>query len=415
MTAPLKTMNQTSSMFSGLAAYTGDPILALVGAFAKDERSQKVSLGIGLYFDEAGQLPVLQSVQRAKVFLHDRGGPCPYLPMEGSLGYRQAVQNIVFGPTHAAVLSGRIATIHALGGSGALRIGADFLRTQLGCTRAWVSDPTWDNHSALFEGAGFEVGRYPYYDPSTGEVAFDAMRETLRGLPARSVVVLHASCHNPTGVDLTASQWTELAALLQQRGLIPFIDMAYQGFGDGLSEDAGSVRALANAGLEFLVANSFSKNFSLYGERVGGLSVVCRDAKVIDVVVGQLKSAVRRCYSSPASHGASVVETILRSTELRELWTTELAEMRARVRDMRERLHRALVERCGHSHDFEYLLKQRGMFSFTGLGRAQVQRLREEHGVYLVESGRMCMSGLTPASVEHVADAIASVMPAHAA
>ncbi|HSV81846.1 MAG TPA: amino acid aminotransferase [Ramlibacter sp.] len=404
-------MTKHASLFCGLPNYAGDPILALMDAYAKDVRSGKVSLSIGLYFDEAGQLPVLQSVRTAQEILFRRGGPCPYLPMEGSPAYRQAVQQVVFGAAHPAVLEGRIATIQALGGSGALRVGADLLRSQLGCTRVWVPDPTWDNHFALFAGAGYQVETYPYYDASSTKLRFDAMRQKLKSLPARSVVLLHASCHNPTGMDLNPAQWHELAGIFSERGLIPFIDMAYQGFGDGLDEDAAAVRALADTGHEFLVANSFSKNFSLYGERAGGLSVVCKNAAAADAVLGQLKLAVRGNYSTPPAHGAALVGTILQSAELRAVWAGELEAMRRRIRDMRERLHRALTDR-GDDHDFGYLLAQRGMFSYTGLNTRQVLRLRQEHAVYLVDSGRMCMSGLTPDSIDYVADAIAAVLPA---
>lgn len=404
-------MTQHASLFSSLPSYAGDPILALMDAYAKDVRSGKVSLSIGLYFDGAGQLPVLQSVRMAQEILFRRGGPCPYLPMEGSPAYRQAVQQVVFGATHPAVLEGRIATMQALGGSGALRVGADLLRTQLGCTRVWVPDTTWDNHFALFAGAGFQVETYPYYDCSSMGLRFDEMRQKLKSLPARSVVLLHASCHNPTGMDLNSAQWHELTDIFSERDLIPFIDMAYQGFGDGLDEDAAAIRALAGTGLEFLVANSFSKNFSLYGERAGGLSVVCKDAAAADGVLGQLKLAVRGNYSTPPAHGGALVGTILQSAELRAVWTGELEAMRRRIRDMRERLHRALTERSD-DHDFGYLLAQRGMFSYTGLNAKQVQRLRQEHAVYLVDSGRMCVSGLTPDSIDYVADAIAAVLPA---
>jgi len=399
-----------AALFSGLPKYAGDPILALMDAFSKDVRSGKVSLSIGLYFDEEGHLPVLRSVRTAQEILFRRGGPAPYLPMEGSPGYRQAVQEVVFGAGHPALAAGRIATMQSLGGSGALRVGADFLRSQLGCGQVVVPDPTWDNHFALFQGAGYEVGTYPYYDAETSGLRFDAMREKLRSLPARSVVLLHASCHNPTGMDLDEAQWRELAKLFCERGLVPFIDMAYQGFGDGLDEDAASIRMLADAGLEFLVANSFSKNFSLYGERAGGLSVVCRDAAAAEAALGQLQLAVRGNYSTPPAHGAVLVGTVLQSQELRALWIEELAAMRGRIRDMRVRLHQALTERCGAGYDFGYLLAQRGMFSYTGLRAGQVERLRKEHAVYLIATGRMCMSGLTPASIDYVADAIAAVL-----
>ena len=403
-----------SSLFSNLPTYAGDPILALMEAFTRDPRPVAVGLGIGLYFDEAGRLPVLKSVRRAQELLFQQGGPSPYLPMEGTARYRRAVQDIVFGRSDPAVEAGRIATMASVGGSGALRIGADFLRSQLGCTRVYLPQQTWDNHFALFQGAGFHVQTYPYWDGDTGGICFGALIERLQTLAEHSVVLMHASCHNPTGMDLDAEQWKTVSAVMRKRRLMPFIDMAYQGFGDGLDEDAAGVRLLANEGHEFLVANSFSKNFSLYGERAGGLSVVCADAAAAQSVLGQLKLAVRGSYSTPPAYGAAVVEAVLSSEELRVLWISELAAMRGRIRDMRERLFAALNARCGMVHDFSYLLQQRGMFSYTGLTTPQVHALREHHAVYLVDTGRMCISGLTPQSIDHVADAIAAVLDARA-
>lgn len=397
------------ALLSDLPRYAGDPILALMDTFSRDPRPEKVSLGIGLYFDEEGRLPVLPSVRLAQEVLFRRGGPSPYLPMEGLPSYRQSVQELVFGASHAAVQANRIATMQSVGGSGALRVGADFLRTQLGCSRVLVPDPTWDNHFALFQGADYTVNTYPYYDTATASLQFDAMCESLRAAAARTVVLLHASCHNPTGMDLSQAQWQQLVTLFGERELIPFVDMAYQGFGDGLDEDAASIRALADSGVEFLAANSFSKNFSLYGERAGGLSVVCRDAAAAQAALGQLKLAVRGNYSTPASYGAALVQTVLESHELRAAWTADLAVMRGRMHEMRVRLHQALVQRCPE-RDFTYLLAQRGMFSYTGLDAEQVRRLREEHAVYLIDTGRLCVSGLTPASIAHVAEALAAVL-----
>lgn len=399
-----------SSLFSHVPAYGGDPILSLMEDFQKDPRTDKVSLSIGLYFDEEGRLPVLESVRRAETALAQAIGPRSYLPMEGAADYRAAVQKLVFGAAHEAVASGRIATIQSLGGSGALKVGADFIRRYFPEAGVWVSDPTWENHHALFEGAGFTVRTYPYYDAATGQLDVDAMLASLRGLPRGSVVLLHASCHNPTGVDLTRAQWQQLIPVLIEGGLIPFIDMAYQGFGDGLDDDAWAVRALADAGAQFFVANSFSKNFSLYGERCGGLSVVCSDAAAAQTVLGQLKATVRRNYSSPPTYGERVITTVLQSGELRTLWEQELAAMRERIKDMRTRLHAVLQARFGDQRDFGYFLTQRGMFSYTGLNEVQVDTLREQHGVYLVRSGRMCMSGLSRRNVERVAEAMAAVM-----
>lgn len=400
------------SLFSHVPPYPGDPILSLMESFQQDPRPAKVSLSIGLYFDEQGRLPVLGAVREATQLLDQDIGPCGYLPMEGMAPYRQLVQNLVFGAGHAAVREQRIATLQTLGGSGALKVGADFIKRYFPDAEVWLSDPTWDNHLAIFEGAGLRAHSYPYYDAATGGLRFDAMLETLRGLPPGSIVLLHASCHNPTGVDLTREQWQALIPVIVERGLIPFVDMAYQGFGDGLDEDAWSVRALADAGAQAFVANSFSKNFSLYGERVGGLSVVCSDAATAANVLGQLKATVRRNYSSPPTRGARLVQQVLQSPELSAQWAQELAQMRGRIKDMRTRLHQALLAHFGERRDFGFLLTQRGMFSYTGITGPEVDRLREEHGVYLIRSGRMCMSGLSQANVQYVADAVASVLGA---
>ncbi len=398
------------SFFSHVPAYGGDPILTLMEDFQKDPRPNKVSLSIGLYFDEQGRLPVLESVRRAETVLAQAIVPSGYLPMEGAPDYRAAVQALVFGAGSEALASGRVATIQSLGGSGALKVGADFIKRYFPQAGVWVSNPTWENHHALFEGAGFTVDTYPYYDAATGQIDLPGMLATLRGLPRGSVVLLHASCHNPTGVDLTREQWQQVIPVLVEGGLMPFIDMAYQGFGDGIDEDAWAVRALVDAGGQCFVANSFSKNFSLYGERCGGLSVVCTDAQAAGTVLGQLKATVRRNYSSPPIHGERVITTVLQSAELRALWEQELAAMRERIRDMRIRLHAVLQARFGGRRDFGYFLTQRGMFSYTGLSEAQVDELRERHGVYLVRSGRMCMSGLSPQNVGRVAEAMAAVM-----
>lgn len=400
----------TTSLFAHVPAYGGDPILSLMETFQKDARPNKVSLSIGIYFDEEGRLPVLESVRRAETDALAHIGPRPYLPMEGAPAYRSAVQKLVFGAESEAVKSGRIATIQTLGGSGALKVGGDFLKRYFDTAEVWVSDPTWENHVALFDGAGFKVHTYPYYDEATGGLKFDAMLAKFDSLPSKSIVLLHASCHNPTGVDLTQDQWRALIPVIQRRGLIPFVDMAYQGFGDGLDEDAFALRAMADAGVQFFVANSFSKNFSLYGERCGGLSVVCTDAAAADTVLGQLKATVRRNYSSPPTHGEQLIAQVLQSPELYALWADELTGMRARIKDMRERLHQVLSERFQGERNFDYFLTQRGMFSYTGLSEAQVNRLRDEHAVYLVRSGRMCMSGLSTKNVEYVANAMAAVL-----
>ncbi|MEY4749777.1 MAG: hypothetical protein RIQ60_1991 [Pseudomonadota bacterium] len=396
-------------MFAHVDAYAGDPIFKLNDEFHQDPRAGKINLTIGIYFDDAGRLPVMAAVKQAESSLLASVGAKPYLPMSGDAAYRAQVQRLLFGADHAAVSEGRIVTIQTLGGSGALKVGADFLKTYFPASEVWVSDPSWDNHRSIFEGAGFTVHSYPYYDPATGGVRFAAMLDAVASLPAKSVVLLHACCHNPTGVDLSNAQWDELIAVIKLRGLIAFADIAYQGFGDGVDEDAYALRALATAGVATLVANSFSKSFSMYGERCGGLSVVCPDAAQAALVLGQLQLTVRKNYSSPPMHGARIVAQVLATPELRQSWQDELGGMRTRIQAMRQRLHAALAERLP-GRALDYFLTQRGMFSYTGLTPAQVDTLREQHGVYLLRSGRMCVAGLNQANVEPTAVAMAAVM-----
>jgi aromatic-amino-acid transaminase len=398
------------SLFAHIPPYAGDPILSLMETFQADPRPNKVSLSIGVYFDEQGRLPVLASVREAETALLQEIGPRPYLPIEGIAEFRSAVQELLFGAAHEAVASGRIATLQTLGGSGGLKVGADFLHRYFPGSAVWVSDPTWENHRAIFEGAGLAVHSYPYYDPATGGLCFADMLASIDALPRHSIVLLHASCHNPTGVDLSSAQWQALIPVLRRRELIPFVDIAYQGFGDGLDEDAFAVRAMADAGLQFFVANSFSKNFSMYGERCGGLCVVCNDPQAAAIVLGQLKATVRRNYSTPPTHGARVIARVLNDPRLFALWRRETAAMRQRIRTMREQLHALLNDEFKGRLDVGYLLSQRGMFSYTGLHEAQVNRLRDEHAVYLVRSGRLCLSGLTADNVAHVAEAMATVL-----
>jgi aromatic-amino-acid transaminase len=396
-------------MFEHVEPYPGDPILSLNEDFQRDPRPHKVNLSIGIYFDAAGRIPALDSVRRAEAALLADGGPKPYLPIEGAANLRAAVQALLFGADHPALAQGRVATLQTVGSSGGLKVGADFIARWLPGRAVWVSDPTWDNHRAMFEGAGLAVHAYPYFDAATGGLRFAAMCEALAALPPGSVVLLHACCHNPTGVDLSRAQWDQLIPLLRERRLLPYLDLAYQGFGDGLAEDAYAVRALADAGLRFVVANSFSKSMSVYGERCGALSIVCADADEAGRVLGQLKATVRRNYSSPPIHGGQLVARVLAEPALRALWEGELAAMRERILAMRQTLHAALAARRPGG-DFGYLLSQRGMFSYTGLSVAQVDRLREEHAVYLVRSGRLCITGLNEANVPVAADAIAAVL-----
>lgn len=396
-------------MFQHVEAYAGDPILSLNEDFQKDPRPHKINLSIGIYFDNAGRIPVMDAVRRAEAVVVAKGGPKPYLPIEGAANYRAAVQQLVFGAEHAAVAAGRVATLQTVGSSGGLKVGADFIKRYFRASDVWVSAPTWDNHRSMFEGAGLTVHTYPYYDAATGGVDFDALLSALRGLPSRSVVLLHAGCHNPTGVDLSPSQWDALVPVLRRNELLAFLDLAYQGFGDGIDADAYAVRALASAGLSFFVANSFSKSMSLYGERCGALSVVCADAAEASNVLGQLKFTVRRNYSSPPIHGGQIVATVLSDPELRRSWEAELATMRERIVEMRRALHSVLSAKVP-GRDLGYFLTQRGMFSYTGLSAAQADLLRERHAVYVLRSGRMCMSGLNTSNVEAAATAIAAVL-----
>ncbi|CAN0626367.1 tyrosine aminotransferase [Burkholderia multivorans] len=396
-------------MFEHIDAYPGDPILTLNENFQKDPRTAKVNLSIGIYFDADGKIPVMQAVREAETALQRDIGPKPYLPMVGMAPYRDAVQALVFGADHPARASGRIATVQTLGGSGALKIGADFLKRYFPDAQVWLSDPSWENHRFIFERAGFAVNTYPYYDEATGGLKFDAMLAAIDALPRRSIVLLHACCHNPTGVDLDDAQWLKLIDVLEARELLPFVDMAYQGFGAGLDADAFAVRELARRGLPTLVANSFSKNFSLYGERVGGLSVICEDADAADRVLGQLAGAVRSNYSNPPIHGAKIVAMVLNTPELRKAWEQELASMCRRIAKMRQSIHDGLRDHVRGEALTRYV-KQRGMFTYTGLAESQVEALREQHGVYILRSGRMCVAGLNDANVGVVADAIAAVL-----
>lgn len=396
-------------MFEHVKPYAGDPILSLVERFLKDERPHKINLSIGMYYDEHGVVPQLQAVAKAQEAILPLLREAPrYLPMEGLAPYRTGVQNLLFGDAHAALRAGRVATIQTVGGSGALKIGADFLKRHFPEAQVWVSAPTWENHVSILSGAGFQVNIYPYFDAGTGGVKFDAMLETLSALPARSIVLLHPCCHNPTGSDLTPQQWDRVIEVAGARELIPFVDIAYQGFGDGADEDAYLIRAMADKGLRFLVANSFSKIFSLYGERVGGLSVVCDDAETADRVFGQLKFTVRSNYSSPPNFGAQLVSHVLNDAALKASWLAEVEGMRRRILEMRETLV-ATLRSALPEHDFERLLRQRGMFSYTGLSAAQADRLREEHGVYILASGRVCVAGLNRSNVGRVAEAFAAV------
>jgi aromatic-amino-acid transaminase len=394
-------------MFEHVDAYAGDPILSLNEDFQKDPRKEKINLSIGIYFDDAGFIPMLDSVRQAELAVVADAGARPYLPMEGAANFRSAVQALLFGAANPVLA--RTVTIQSVGSSGGLKVGADFIKRYFPASAVHMSDPTWDNHRAVFEGAGLEVKSYPYYDAATGGLDFAGMLAAINELAPQSVVLLHACCHNPTGVDLTRAQWLELIPVLQARRLLPFLDLAYQGYGDGIEEDCFAIRALADAGLSFFVANSFSKNMSLYGERCGGLSVVCPDAAQAVNVLGQLKFTIRRNYSNPPMHGGQVVARVLNTPALRSQWEGEVTAMRERIQAMRQALYSVLCAKLP-GRDFDYFLTQRGMFSYTGLSPAQVDRLKDEFGVYILRSGRMCIAGLNSSNVEATAQAMAAVL-----
>jgi aromatic-amino-acid transaminase len=397
------------SVFAAVEMAPRDPILGLNEQFQADPREHKVNLGVGVYFDENGKLPLLGCVAEAERQLVAAAKPRGYLPIDGIAAYDKAVQGLVFGDGSPVLEAGRVATVQALGGTGGLKVGADFLRRLNPSATVMISDPSWENHRALFTQAGFRVESYPYYDAATRGVRFDAMRSALAAAPAGTVVVLHACCHNPTGADLSEAQWHEVVALVRERGLVPFLDMAYQGFGDGLAPDGQAVQLFVDAGLDVFVATSFSKSFSLYGERVGALSVVCGNRDEAARVLSQLKIMVRTNYSNPPTHGAQVVTTVLTTSALRRQWEEELAGMRLRIRAMREALAQGLRE-AGVTEDLSYITRQRGMFSFSGLSAAQMQRLRSEFGVYGVDSGRICVAALNTRNLQTVIPAIVAVM-----
>ena len=399
----------SSSILSAVQMAPRDPILGVTEAFNADPNPDKVNLGVGVYYDDSGKVPLLECVRRAEKLRMETAPNRGYLPIDGLAAYDRAVQALVFGADSAGVREKRIVTVQALGGTGGLRVGADFLRRVDGNARVWISDPSWENHRALFEAAGFSVEAYPYYDPKTRGLDFPAMAGALEKLPAGTIVVLHACCHNPTGVDLDAEQWGRVIEIVAARGLVPFLDLAYQGFGDGIDADGAAVRRFAQAMSPVFVASSFSKSFSLYGERVGALSVLTAGENEAARVLSQLKRIVRANYSNPPTHGGQVVATVLTTPELRALWEQELGGMRERIKAMR----RALVESiqaCVPDVDFGFILAQRGMFSYTGLRKAQVDRLREEHAIYAIDTGRICVAALNSRNVRTVAEAIATVV-----
>jgi aromatic-amino-acid transaminase len=396
------------SIFDAVEMAPRDPILGLNEQFAADARPGKVNLGVGVYYDENGKLPILRCVRAAEEMMMEAPKPRGYLPIDGMASYDAATRALVFGADNAAVRDGRIATVQAVGGTGGLKTGADLLKRMSPGAQVMISEPSWENHRALFEGAGFEVVTYPYYDPARHDIDFAALCAGLDAAPAGTIVVLHACCHNPTGCDLTPAQWKEVVALLARRNLVPFLDMAYQGFGEGIAEDGLAVRLCLEAGLDFLVATSYSKSFSLYGERVGALSVVCGSADEAARVLSQIKRVIRTTYSNPPTHGASVVAQVLSTPALRTLWEEELAGMRDRIKRMRAELRRRL-EAAGARLDTGFITRQRGMFSYSGLGKEQMQRLRSEFGIYGVDSGRICVAALNDRNLDAVVGAIVKV------
>ncbi|WP_434778083.1 aromatic amino acid transaminase [Neisseria sp. Ec49-e6-T10] len=396
-------------MFEKVEFYAGDPILSLVHDFNNDKRDNKINLSIGYYYDEQGIVPQLNCVSKAIDTLYQtQKNAALYLPMSGLPAYCSAIQSLLFGSDHSAVKSERVATVQTLGGSGALRVGADFLYRYFPSSQVWVSDPTWENHVAIFSGAGFKVNSYPYFDDKTGGVNFDGMLQTISSLPAKSIILLHPCCHNPTGADLSTEQWDQLIAVLKEKDLIPFMDIAYQGFGKSIEEDAYAIRALASSGLCGFVSNSFSKTFSLYGERVGGLSVICEDNNAAKRVLGQLQFTIRCNYSSPVNTGAQIVSHVLNNPELKALWVSEVNAMRVRIIKMRNLLVNTLKE-SNPKRNVDFLLQQQGMFSYTGFNSDQVDQLKKEFAIYLVRSGRMCVAGLNTHNVTQVAQSFARV------
>jgi aromatic-amino-acid transaminase len=399
----------SASLFAAVQMAPRDPILGLNEQFNADPNPAKVNLGVGVYFDDQGKLPVLDCVAAAERQLLEAPKAKGYLPIDGIAAYDKAVQGLVFGADSDAVKAGRIATVQALGGTGGLKLGADFLKKLQPQALVLISDPSWENHRALFSSAGFEVGSYPYYDPATRGIRFDAMLAALNGAAPGTIAVLHACCHNPTGCDLTPDQWTQVVAACKARGLVPFLDMAYQGFGEGITEDGAVIGQFMAAGIDFFVSTSFSKSFSLYGERVGALSVVCESKDEAARVLSQLKIVIRTNYSNPPTFGAQVVATVLTTPALRAQWETELAGMRERIRSTRYALV-AKLQALGVGGDLAYITRQKGMFSYSGLSVAQMQRLRSEFGVYGVDSGRICVAAINSRNIEAVAAALAKVM-----
>ena len=404
-------MNQSipETIFSAIPMAPRDPILGITEAFHADTNPNKINLGVGVYYDDNGKVPLLECVQEAEKQITAQGSPHTYLPIDGLPLYDNAVQKLVFGETSDVVNQKRVATVQAIGGTGALKIGADFLKRFSPGSQVWISDPSWENHRALFEYAGFKVNTYPYYDPLTRGVDFSGMADTISVLPAGSIVVLHACCHNPTGADLSDDQWDAIIDIVKTRKLIPFLDMAYQGFSDGIESDGRIVRRFSSQYTPVLVSNSFSKSFSLYGERVGAFSIVAGNADEAARTLSQLKRIIRTNYSNPPIYGAKIVATVLSDKKLRQMWENELTGMRVRIHEMRHKLAAELTARK-YGEDFSFITRQNGMFSYSGLIPEQVERLKNEFSVYIVSTGRICVAALNSHNLDNVVSAISSVL-----
>ena len=397
------------NLFSSVQLAPKDPIFGLTEAYTADQRPDKVNLGVGVYYTDEGKVPLLRAVLEAEKEVVAKESPRAYIPIEGPNPYNSAVQNLLFGKDSALIQAGRVVTAECLGGTGALRVGGDFVKRLEPNSQAAISSPSWENHRGIFEAAGYTVLDYTYFDPKTRGVDFDGMVKSLESFPVKTLVILHACCHNPTGADLTKDQWKTIISICQQKQLIPFLDIAYQGFADGIEEDGAAVRMFADSGMSFFVSSSFSKSFSLYGERVGALSIVTQSKEESARVLSQLKRVIRTNYSNPPTHGAAIVATVLNSPKLRQMWEDELAQMRERIKSMRHGLKEKLAA-AGISHDFSFIEAQRGMFSYSGLTADQVAKLQEQDAIYALSTGRICVAALNSKNIDRVAQAIARVL-----
>ena len=397
------------NLFSSVQLAPKDPIFGLTEAYTADQRPGKVNLGVGVYYTDEGKVPLLRAVLEAEKELVAKQSPRAYVPIEGPNPYNSAVQNLLFGADSPLIKEGRVVTAECLGGTGALRVGGDFVKRLDTNAPAAISAPSWENHRGIFESAGYQVLEYAYFDPKTRGVDFEGMVKSLESFPAKTLVILHACCHNPTGADLTPEQWKKIISICQTRQLIPFLDIAYQGFATGIEEDGAAVQLFADSGMSFFVSSSFSKSFSLYGERVGALSIVTQSKEESARVLSQLKRVIRTNYSNPPTHGAAIVAMVLNSPKLRQMWEDELAEMRERIKAMRHGLNKKLAA-AGAQQDFSFIETQRGMFSYSGLTAGQVANLQEQDGIYALSTGRICVAALNTKNLDRVAQAIARVL-----